>query len=126
MRSATDQAQIDRRRARAKADQGIKDTVIRTLMSDPSGRRYIWLELAELKIWDQTIVFAPGGNTMTAFNEGKRSVGLRLLKEVTRLCPNEFMRMMVENSAIEQKEETNDGSRNPDSDADPDAGDSAD
>jgi hypothetical protein len=103
--NAADQASVDRRRTRARKDKAIRETVIRSLMSNPDGRRYIHLELSKLHIWESTIVFAPGGSQLTAFKEGKRAVGLELLADVTRLAPNEFVKMMVENSAIETKEE---------------------
>jgi len=108
------QAQAERRNAKLKDvrrdDERIRKTVIQALMSEPRGRRYVWQELAECKVFTQTIVFAAGGTMMTAFNEGIRSVGLRLLADVTRWCPQEYMKMTVENAAVELKDEIDGGS----------------
>jgi hypothetical protein len=103
--SAVDPKKIERKRDRSKRDAITRETVIKSLMSHPDGRRYIWLELEEAKVFQQTLVLGPGGPEATAFNEGKRSGGLRLLTEVTRLCPDDYMKMTKENASVKLKED---------------------
>lgn len=63
------------------------------LMSDPRGRRLVWRQLADSGIFQQS--FNPEAMTM-AFNEGRRSAGLRLISQVHTLCPDLYTIMMKE------------------------------
>lgn len=86
------------KRVQQKRDAVTRETVIRTLMSQRDGRRFIWLELEASQVFSQT--FIPGQPDTTAFAEGRRSIGLKLLGEVTRLTPADYMRMTQENAAV--------------------------
>lgn len=95
-----------KQREAAKRIEITRKTVIRGLMSQPDGRRYIWLELSECHCFTQS--FAPGHADVTAFNEGQRSRGLKLLDDVTRWAPEQYILMTKENSSVQLKEEPED------------------
>lgn len=102
--NAADARQVSRKRDRAKADEAIAGVVVRALMSTVDGRRYIWLRLSSMHIFSSTFTT----NALTsAFQEGERNVGLQLYAEVTRFAPQAVFQMMVENSAVELKEQGN-------------------
>lgn len=104
MTNAANIRDIATKQKRAKSDSETEKLVLRTLMSQVDGRRYIWLRLSECNVWASTFT----GDALTgAFREGERNVGLKLFGAVSRLCPNEFMCMTIENSAVELKEEDN-------------------
>lgn len=65
------------------------------LMGDPRGRRIVWRQLATAGVFQSS--FDPTAMTM-AFNEGRRSEGLRLLAQVHELCPDLYPIMMKEQS----------------------------
>lgn len=102
--NAAKQSEVDRKRNKAQEDQGIRDEIIRTLMSHPRGRRYLWLELEDAYVFRQTLMLGPSGYATTAFNEGLRTRGLKLLKDITRLAPMDYMRMTRENSGVKLTE----------------------
>lgn len=107
MTDATSKPQIARAKDRAKADRRANDHIIRTLMGLADGRRWVWIRLGEANIWSSTIRLGEGGYAATAFEEGKRSLGLALLADVTRLCPDFYITMTRENAAVELKDDDN-------------------
>lgn len=67
---------------------------LKWVMSDKRGRRFVWSQLEVAGIYRLSYT----GDDRTIFNEGRRSVGLKLLAEVDQHCPNEYMEMLKENS----------------------------
>lgn len=65
------------------------------LMGDPRGRRIVWRQLSAAGVFQSS--FDPTAMTM-AFNEGRRSEGLRLLAQIHELCPDLYVTMMKEQS----------------------------
>lgn len=65
------------------------------LMDDPRGRRFIWQLMGRCRIFEP--VFNTHGGLMN-FNEGRRDVGLFLLGEINRLCPEKFAVAAAENA----------------------------
>jgi hypothetical protein len=70
------------------------------LMADPRGRRIVWRQLAAAGVFQSS--FDPAAMNM-AFNEGRRSEGLRLLAQVHELCPDLYVTMMKEQSKCQEK-----------------------
>lgn len=114
---ATDPAAIDRKTSKSKRDDVTYNLVIRTLMSSPDGRRFVWLDLAECHVFDQLFGVGDGSHAAMSFAEGQRSRGLKLLKAVTSLCPAHYITMTNENSKVKIEEPSN---ARPDPDASPD------
>jgi hypothetical protein len=94
---------VSRKRSRSQVDRQITETVIRRLMSDQIGRRWIWLELASMHIFTTINYFGEDAERRTYFAGGERNVGLRLLANVMRLCSKEYVLAMEENTKLEKE-----------------------
>jgi hypothetical protein len=70
------------------------------LMADQRGRRIVWRQLATAGVFLSS--FDPTAMTM-AFNEGRRSEGLRLLAQVMELCPDLYATMMKEQTKCQER-----------------------
>lgn len=75
------------------ADARTEEEVIKALMSTPNGRRWVrnWMEVAD--------IFNEGEHLdaqFLAYQKGKRHLGLRLLAQVTRHTPREYVTMVEE------------------------------
>lgn len=62
------------------------------LMSQPQGRRWIWALLERCHVFETSFT----GNSHTFFREGERNVGLSILSDIDRHCPNRLPEMMIE------------------------------
>jgi hypothetical protein len=67
---------------------------LRTLLKLPYGRRFVWRFLSKCGVFMQSLV--PGETDSTAFNEGRRSIGLTLLKQVIDINPEAYLQMTKE------------------------------
>lgn len=74
---------------------------IRWVLSHVKGRRFIWRLLSWCGAFRASYV--PKDSTQTAFNEGKRDVGLRLLLDVSHANPKAYSQMEDEVLAREGK-----------------------
>ncbi|MGE0745289.1 MAG: hypothetical protein AB7K86_08580 [Rhodospirillales bacterium] len=63
------------------------------LMGDPRGRRLMWGVLAEAGIYLQTFTGELG---TSAFNEGRRSMGLQMMDRMIRHAPDAWTQMHAE------------------------------
>lgn len=70
------------------------DEAIRWVMGDARGRRVVWAQLTDAGVF--TLSMDGRGTEWTAFNEGKRALGLKLLGDVMRLAPNLYLTMANE------------------------------
>lgn len=66
---------------------------IKSVLSTPAGRRFIWRYLGICGIFQSSYT---GESAETFFNEGKRNVGLALLNDVTGVSPEAYLQMMQE------------------------------
>ena len=89
----TQDQEFQRRQARER--QRRADDDLRWLMSGPRGRRIIWQQLERCRIY--RLSFSSGANA-TGFNEGKRAIGLALLNDLMRVCPDKFYLMSQEHA----------------------------
>ena len=87
------QREDDAKRRELVRKQEIAD--FKWLMADPRGRRLVWRQLAAAGVFQSS--FDPTAMNM-AFNEGRRSEGLRLLAQIHELCPDLYPTMMKEQS----------------------------
>jgi hypothetical protein len=76
---------------------------MRWLMADPQGRRFVWRLLAEAGVFNTTYT---GEALSSAFMEGKRAQGLKLLGEVMQHCPERFSQMQKEARTNERRNAT--------------------
>jgi len=98
MTNAASERSIRKRNKQILADRETNVTVITTLMHTVDGRRWIWLTLERLAVFRADEGLDP---LRMAFDKGIRNEGLRLLADVTRICPNEYIRMTQENSGVD-------------------------
>lgn len=70
------------------------------LMSDKRGRRYVWRLLQRAGIYTTTFT---GEALSSAFKEGERNQGLKVLSEVMEHCPERFSEMQKEARANERR-----------------------
>lgn len=69
------------------------DAALGWLMADGRGRRVVWRLLGDAGLFRSSIGPTP---EITAFNEGRRSLGLALLADLSRVCPERFTEMQQE------------------------------
>lgn len=67
---------------------------LKWVMSDKRGRSVVWRQLEIAGIYRLSYT----GDDRTAFNEGQRNIGLKLLAEINQHCPAEYMEMLKEHS----------------------------
>jgi hypothetical protein len=72
----------------AKLADTLRADVIRQIMSTSTGRLWMWDQLAECYIYRQSFTSDP---LATAFNEGRRSIGLALMADILRVCPDQYI-----------------------------------
>ena len=87
------QRHVERREKAAKTARRRRDEALRWLMADNRGRRFVWRLLAKAGIFRSSFVESP---QLTAFNEGRRDIGLGLLADVMRICPERYAQMQAE------------------------------
>lgn len=117
--SATNERQIERRQKTALSQRKADIFAIRDLMKSVHGRRFIWGLLSRSGINTPDNTLDPYSAVR---NNGKREEGFYILGLCSAHTPNEYIRMLAENSTnqdLEVQEENNDDGR--DSDFDPDA-----
>jgi len=92
---ASDKAQVDR----AKRDEGRRRKqrrdVLAQLLSKPAGRLWLWELLSAAHMFQQSYV--PGDPYATAFRDGERNLGLRVLSEAMSVSADDFVLMLKEN-----------------------------
>lgn len=102
-----DPKRLSRKRQLRVKDKNLNDGVLRGLLGSVDGRRWIWNQLGKMNVFSQTVDFSPAGHAVMAYAEGRRSLGLELLADVTRLAPEAYVLMTRENSAVELEIEEN-------------------
>lgn len=101
MGNAADQRQVRKAKQgeRLKREQELND--IRITGSTRAGRRHLWRLLAAAGCFRQS--FVPGQSDGTAFNEGRRSIGLMVLADLHEANPALYLLMANEAKDDEQR-----------------------
>lgn len=71
---------------------------IEFLLSSPQGRRFLWKLLCECGIYELSYV---QDSDMTAFNEGRRTVGNNILSDILDVDPDGYSMLIKENREVE-------------------------
>jgi len=90
---AGDRRHVERREKTAKTARLQRNEDFRWLMGDLRGRRFVWDLLAKAGLFRSSLGISP---ELTAFNEGRRDLGLAVLADMMRLCPEQYARMQAE------------------------------
>lgn len=77
----------------AKQRKDLETADFRWLMKQPQGRRFAWRLLGEAGVYRST--FNSSGS-ITAFNEGKRQMGLWLMLQIHEHAPDALVAMLKE------------------------------
>lgn len=92
-----------RRVTKAKEREESRKRALGSLLATVDGRLYVWDQLESCHIF--TMSYAPNSFDQTAFREGERNVGNRLLTDIMRWYPASYLQMTKENSAVKLSEE---------------------
>jgi hypothetical protein len=98
--NASDAEQVKRagQTEKLRRDQQIADQF--AVLSTRAGRAEYWRRMDECGVFKQSM---HDSATWTAFNEGRRSVGLHMLAEVTSRFPDLYLVMQQEATQLEQQ-----------------------
>jgi len=92
-------------RRREKRERDVSD--IRKILEKAEGRRYLWGLMADGGVFHSSFAGA-GQNDQTNFNEGMRSLGLRIFSDIMEADPAKFKQMQDEHKSEARKEELRD------------------
>lgn len=102
VRNPTDLAALEAdRAAQAARDRLAKKAEMddmKTIMSTPVGRRFMWNLLAKAGVYRTSFT----GNSTTFFNEGQRNIGLMYQSQILEACPEQFVVMLNESKSQEE------------------------
>ena len=95
MTDLSDKKDVAERNARLKSRQRENDDAFTSLLATKQGRQWLFDFLAVSHIFVTT---HRGDALASAFAEGERNVGLRLVADTMRLSPHSFTLMLEENA----------------------------
>lgn len=93
-----EQGDVQERAKNAREHQKRLDVALGAIMSNRDGRALIWSWLERCGVF--RISFQSGAADQTAFNEGQRNVGLSMIGDLGRVCPDHFATMQTENAGV--------------------------
>lgn len=104
--NASDTRQI---RAAAKREKQLRDQddgFLLWLMTNPAGRSWMWRFLGRCHSFSTPFT---GDNNATNFQCGEQNIGLELISDLTRACPDQFIFMMREAHDVEHRHDNGSG-----------------
>ena len=90
---AGDGETVDRGRSRARRDAERLRSAFQWLLADRRGRRLAWWLLQETGIYRTSFT---GDAATTAFQEGRRDIGLKVLHRMHEAAPDAYAQMLNE------------------------------
>ena len=94
--NAADRKSIRRKEKAAKLAEANRHATITNLMSTSFGREWMWDILTSCGVFSTTLVV--GAPDASAFNEGRRSVGLQLITDIMTSCPDQYIQAQRESN----------------------------
>jgi hypothetical protein len=94
MDNAADRKSVRRKEKDSRIADRQRGEMILSIMSTMPGRAWLWDRLSETNIFHTTHV--TGDPLASAFQEGRRSVGLSLLADIMAYCPDQYIQAMRE------------------------------
>jgi hypothetical protein len=117
--NAADRKSVRRLEKAAKFAESQRQQTITTLMSTSFGREWIWDILASCHCFVTTF----SGDALTsAFAEGERNVGLRILADILVACPEQYIQAQREANDRSHLNERRSSPESDGRDLEPDAG----
>lgn len=87
-----DRQQVGERRDTIRRQERQAAEDFKVLMEQKMFRAFVWRLLGEAQVFQPIMT----GNSYTFMNEGKRQIGLWVLEQVNRLCPDLYVTMTKE------------------------------
>ncbi len=85
---AGDRIHVSERQKRRRLQNQREDDDLAWLMNQREGRRFMWRLLQSCHLYESSFT----GTSATFFREGERNVGLQVLADITRICPDHHAR----------------------------------
>ncbi len=82
-----------------KGEQDRLDSIVSALLASETGRDFVYEVLNLCGIYDNQFT----GNSSTFFNEGRRSVGIDILRMMSDVDPTAYPRMLLERAKLEDR-----------------------
>lgn len=102
IKNAADPQQL-KRAGRIETQRAERDRAdLQNVVSSEQGRRFVWKLLCESAVFQQS--FVQGAADLTAFNEGRRRIGLGLMLDLAAIDPTLYHRMAKEAHDLEEAE----------------------
>lgn len=95
--NAADPRQVKKARQKERLAHARALDDLACVLQTKEGRRFVWRQLEEAGVF--RISFAPGAPDTTAFNEGRRNLGLALMAAIHELDPAFYLTMAQEAAA---------------------------
>ena len=92
--NADDPTQVAQAKKSAEFDDALKLDVVRSIMSTPAGRKWIYGILERCHIYGNP--FVPGQSDSTAFNLGEANIGRIFLADVQAAASEDYLTMLRE------------------------------
>jgi hypothetical protein len=92
--NTTNQKQLKRADQKIQNLEQTLENDMRVVLKTPEGRRVLWDLLTYCNIYKQSF---DNSGSITAFNEGRRVVGLKVLKQIMAADPGAYIEMQSEN-----------------------------
>lgn len=96
--------EVDRRAKEIKTEEGDLENRIRVVMGTVEGRQFI-LDMVFVRCGVLQISFVQKDSMASAFNEGRRDVGLETLAEIERFAPD--LHLLARREELERRAKSN-------------------
>jgi hypothetical protein len=98
-RALLSDSQGSERQKRRRVESQRADADVVWLMNQREGRRFVWRLLQLCHLYETSFTGPGSSKGATFFREGERNVGLQVLADIVRLCPELHARMAGESPA---------------------------
>lgn len=98
--NASDESKIKKQESKMKLESQQEIGDLTWLLDQPQFRRYVWKLMTVCGVYRSS---AHQSGSWTYFNEGERSIGLRIINGIMETKPESYLEMILEN----KKEEKN-------------------
>lgn len=105
MKDASNQSEIDRRKGQQEHSARMRQVTLKAILSHREGRDFFWWLLEQGNVHGET--FSPDPY-ISAYAQGARSYGKKVLDEVLRTDANAYLIMIKENREIPVEKEDDD------------------
>lgn len=89
---AGDEGHVQRGKTKAQLRRQQEMSYLKGILSTPAGKDFIWRLLGACGVYEESFT----GNSTTFYKEGKRSIGLWVIKEINEADKNAYINMQKE------------------------------